>query len=273
MHRRDLTKAAYNPREIDDYKAKKLRDVLGRLGLVEPVIFNKRTGTLTGGHQRLTALDALDAHDGGTGNYLLDVSVIDKSLKQERETNIALNNPHLQGDFDLGKLLAMLGPAGDVRPEDVGYDQIILEEMFLGTEFEEAFRPPEPETIEDATSELQAMAETRRAEGKGEYEGAPVAADDEAPFGRTETGEAIRDPEKHAAVKEERERTRAKLNEINEARDTEYYAIVVLGSREEREALMPALGLTKNDKYINGRKLMHLLGVEPPPAPTGETDE
>jgi ParB-like chromosome segregation protein Spo0J len=264
LHRSQIKRAAYNPRSIDDWAAKKLRQALEKFGLVEPLIWNKRTGNLVGGHQRLTALDTLDAHDGGTGDFSLDMSVVDVTEKREKALNVVLNNPTLQGDYDLGALRALIGEGAELTPDDVFFDPIHMESLYQGTEWEAEFTVPEPDEVKDAGEELRAMAAARKAEGKEDYAGAPVEGDEDAPFGRLANGEAIRDPDKHAALKEEREHTRAKLEAINDAGDTEYYAIVVLGNREEREAFMVGIGQPKDDKYVNGRAIMSRLGIELP---------
>lgn len=264
-HRSQLKKAPYNPRVIDEWSAKKLRRALEKYGLVEPLIWNKRTGNIVGGHQRLTALDALDAHDGGTGDYLLDMSVIDVTEKREKALNVVLNNPTLQGEYDLAALRDLIGAGGELTPDDVLLDPIHVENLYAGTEWEAEFLPPEPageaESVADAGAELRAMAETRKAEGKPEYTGAPIPPDETAPFGRTSTGEAIRDPDAHAALKDERERTREKFAAMNEASDSAYYAIVVLGSRVELDAFVTGIGLKAGEKYVNGRELMSRLGI------------
>ena len=100
VHRDQLKSAPYNPRVISDGAKARLKMGLKRHGSVEPVVWNKRTGNIVGGHQRITALDSL----AGTSNYLLDVSVIDVDESREKELNVLLNNPDAQGDWDLDKL-------------------------------------------------------------------------------------------------------------------------------------------------------------------------
>ena len=51
--------ADYNPRIIDETNQKKLVKAIRENGLIEPLVWNKRTGVLVGGHQRLTAADKI----------------------------------------------------------------------------------------------------------------------------------------------------------------------------------------------------------------------
>lgn len=107
VHRSQLKNATYNPRQITAAAARNLRAGLKTHGLVNALVWNKRTGNLIGGHQRISQLDALEAESGG--NYLLDVDAVDVDEKTERALNILLNNPTVQGQFDLAKLEDLMG--------------------------------------------------------------------------------------------------------------------------------------------------------------------
>ncbi len=73
MPRARLTAASYNPRKISEQERDKLKAALERHGLVAPVIWNRQTGNLVGGHQRISIMDSLM----GTQDYSCQVSVID----------------------------------------------------------------------------------------------------------------------------------------------------------------------------------------------------
>ena len=58
----DLKAAEYNPRKDlrpGDAEYEKLKQSIQEFGYVEPVIWNKRTGTVVGGHQRLKGMKDL----------------------------------------------------------------------------------------------------------------------------------------------------------------------------------------------------------------------
>lgn len=58
----DLKAATYNPRKdlkSRDKEYEKLKRSITEFGYVEPVIWNERTGTVVGGHQRLKVLKDL----------------------------------------------------------------------------------------------------------------------------------------------------------------------------------------------------------------------
>jgi hypothetical protein len=100
INRQALKNAEYNPRVISDAEKRKLKLGLQRHGLVAPIVYNKRTGNICGGHQRVSQLDLL----AGTKNYTMQVAQIDVDLPKEKEINILLNNPQAQGAWDLPKL-------------------------------------------------------------------------------------------------------------------------------------------------------------------------
>ena len=128
VHRSELKGADYNPRTIDKYARKKLLEKIRKVGLVETLVWNKRTGNLVGGHQRIGIMDDLE----GTQDYRLTVAAVDVDDKTEREMNVFLNNGSAQGAYDLDALKAMLDT---VELEEIGFDAVELQLMFPDEEF------------------------------------------------------------------------------------------------------------------------------------------
>jgi len=94
-----LTPAPYNPRRQlrpGDAAYERLKRSLAEFDLVQPVIWNRRTGHVVSGHQRLGILAAEGAHE-------VDCVVVDLPPEREKALNVALNNPAVGGawDFDL----------------------------------------------------------------------------------------------------------------------------------------------------------------------------
>lgn len=106
LMRSEIKPAPYNPRTISDKGKSALRRGMKRLGQLTPLIWNRRTGFLVGGHQRLGVLDK--EHGWPGTDYPLQVSSVDLSDAQEREANVLLNNPEAQGDWDLERLGELL---------------------------------------------------------------------------------------------------------------------------------------------------------------------
>lgn len=125
VKRGDLKNAPYNPRSIDDKAKKRLKKVVAKMGLVEPLVWNRRSGNIVGGHQRISILDSLE----GSSDYSLEVAVVDLDEKSEMEANVALNNTESQGIFDLDKLSTMF-KEHKLDIESTGFDMAGIMQMF-----------------------------------------------------------------------------------------------------------------------------------------------
>lgn len=97
-----LSPAAYNPRtdlKPGDKEYEKLKRSILEFGYVEPVIWNRQTENVVGGHQRLKVMIDL-------GQTEIDCVVVDLDLQREKALNIALNK--IQGDWDETKLAQIM---------------------------------------------------------------------------------------------------------------------------------------------------------------------
>jgi ParB-like chromosome segregation protein Spo0J len=108
VHVRKINPAPYNPRVAlspGDPDFERLARSIDTFGYVDPLIWNRRTGNLVGGHQRFTVLR-------GRGVKAVDVSVVDLDEDKEKLLNLALNK--VKGRWDQEGLSALLGElAGD----------------------------------------------------------------------------------------------------------------------------------------------------------------
>lgn len=127
ISRKDIKNAPYNPRQIDHESAERLRSSLSEHGLVDLPIWNKRTGNLVGGHQRIKQLDALE----GNKTYEVMVNVVDIDEREEAQLNVQLNNADLMGDWDFAKL-ADMATDFDLTFEDMGFSDMSVDMMFDG---------------------------------------------------------------------------------------------------------------------------------------------
>ena len=110
-----LVPAEYNPRKISDHQAEALKRSLDRWGFVEPIVANKRTGKIVGGHQRVNAALALAVAK-------VPVHWVDIDEDSEKALNIALNK--ISGEWEdnrLAELLTELEQGGQDL-EDLGFD-------------------------------------------------------------------------------------------------------------------------------------------------------
>ena len=121
-----LRAAAYNPRKdlkAGDPEFEKLRRSIEQFGYVEPAVWNKRTGNVVGGHQRIKVLKYL-------GYTEADCVVVDLDDAQEKALNIALNK--ISGEWDAGLLTALLKDLeqGGVDLSLTGFDASETAELF-----------------------------------------------------------------------------------------------------------------------------------------------
>jgi len=149
VNRRDIQGADYNPRKISESAKKKLRKKMREWGAVQPIVVNRRTMTIVGGHQRIDAMDSILRKD----DYELTVAMIDVDEKQEAAINVFLNNPSAQGEWDTFALQDMKGIFPDLDFEiDMGFDESDVRMMF-GRQEEETKLAEEQAKAEEYTAD------------------------------------------------------------------------------------------------------------------------
>jgi len=121
-----LNPAEYNPRKDlkpGDSVYEKLKQSIQTFGYVEPVLWNKRTGNIIGGHQRYKVLVEL-------GQTEIDCVVVDMDLENEKALNIALNK--VSGDWDNDKLILLISDlqGSDFDVSLTGFDAFELDDLF-----------------------------------------------------------------------------------------------------------------------------------------------
>ena len=108
-----IRRADYNPRmelKPGDPIYEKLKNSIQTFGFCEPLIYNRTTDHLVGGHQRLTVLEDLCYTEA-------EVVIVELPLEQEKVFNIALNK--IQGDWDEHKLALILDDLAKIPEFDV----------------------------------------------------------------------------------------------------------------------------------------------------------
>ena len=123
---KDLLPADYNPRkdlQPGDPEYEKLKRSIEQFGYVEPVIWNKQTGRVVGGHQRLKVL--IDS-----GITEVDVVVVDMNTEKEKALNIALNK--ISGEWETDKLALVIADlqGADFDVSLTGFDPEELDDLF-----------------------------------------------------------------------------------------------------------------------------------------------
>lgn len=122
----DLKPAKYNPRRISEAAKRGLSASMQRFGCVDPIIWNRHTDTVVGGHQRLEILVS-------QGIEQIECVEVDLDPQEEKALNVALNSEKLQGEWDLPKLEEVFA---EIEVEE--FRELLFEELpHLRTEFQE----------------------------------------------------------------------------------------------------------------------------------------
>jgi DNA modification methylase len=148
----ELRPAEYNPRTITPEALDALSASISKFGVVEPIIWNRRTGHVVGGHQRLKVLTA-------QGVEQTDVVVVDLAPEEEKALNLALNK--ISGDWDIPKLASVLE---DLQLANVDLDLTGFGQEEIGEIFAEARRELFSGQ-EEAFDAEEAMAQAEQATG------------------------------------------------------------------------------------------------------------
>ena len=156
-----INPAPYNPRKDlkpGDPEYEKIRNSIARFGYIDPVIWNKRSGNLVGGHQRFKVL--LE-----TGAKEIDCVVVDLDATDEKAANIALNK--ISGEWDFSKLKELLVEldTGDFDISLTGFDELELKELIdyegLKGETDADAVPATPKKAVSKTGDLWVLGDHR----------------------------------------------------------------------------------------------------------------
>jgi hypothetical protein len=115
-----MNPAPYNPR-LDltpaDPEYRKLEKSILKHGHLQPLVWNRRTGNLVGGHQTLKVLKA-------AGHKKAQTAVVDLDENEEKALNLALNKTG--GRWNQAKLAELLSELKDQIEdmEETGFDEI-----------------------------------------------------------------------------------------------------------------------------------------------------
>lgn len=159
INRSQITFAPYNPRRQDPRVVAELKKNFKRVGFLGGVVWNQTTGNIVSGHKRIQAMDLIYGYDGTPGkDYQVRVERVMMDNKTEREQNIFMNSPTVQGTFDSDLLAAMIP---DIDYELAGLDQADI--TMLSVQTANDFLPSSPITdiMEDMNAVEAPLAQRR----------------------------------------------------------------------------------------------------------------
>jgi ParB-like chromosome segregation protein Spo0J len=155
-----LNPAPYNPRKIlrrGDKGYEKLKNSLQEFGEVLPIVYNKTTGNIVGGHQRYYIY--LEE-----GIKKAQVSIVEIPLEKEKALNITLNNDKVGSEWDYDKLAALVNELDTPELSLTGFEDEDLDSLFsslqdlndmsLDSDLENELNKPIPESEEQEIQQL-----------------------------------------------------------------------------------------------------------------------
>jgi hypothetical protein len=253
--------------------------------LLAAVTVNRRTGHLLAGHQRLAALDALEQG----GDYELDVAMTDMDLAVEQSQNVFMNNPAVQGGWDLDALGSLMR-APDFDIEASGFDPMDVQVMFDDRELAPMFNTPGNAAVMDDIERIGAVAHADAAP----LERAPAADDDaldddagepatddantqddddhddlyddadSKDDGPAENDASARDPATVAAAEKAKwtaikQRQKARIAQHIREDDTEFYTVIGFSDPAQRAVFCQLMRLEPNATHVQGARVFAKL--------------
>lgn len=245
IERSKIKLANYNPRKISEDAKKLLKENLKRVGALGGIVWNKTTGNLVSGHQKVSIMDEANKYNDGGNDYLLKVEVVSLSEKQEKEQNLFMNNRSAQGEYDTDMLKDIVS---DIDYKLAGFNdfeiELIMPEVVELTEVENQkwdVRNSDEKTKKIRDNELSKKEDNRIDRTINFYED-------------TDENKAKR----NAEIAKVKARINNQNDEFNDGGMLSYVVLSFLNPKN-KQSFMIRFGLNKNDKYIKGEDFSQII--------------
>lgn len=230
IHRSQIKNAPYNPRDIKKENFDRLKRNIKNRGLIETLVWNRTTGNLVSGHQRIKILDTLEKKQ----DYNITVAVVELDEKTEKEQNIFLNNGTAQGHY-VADMLRDLVPEIDYK--EAGITEVDLNIIGVQIDLMNQNEVDDVDNfIQEFEDEKKASIEKHKAEIKEKKD---ISPDDPNKDNTKDATKYIKDWQKS-------ERT-------EEGADT--YFTVTFSTQEAKHRFMERIGEFKESLYLKGELL------------------
>lgn len=277
INRDEINNAPYNPRKISASAKRKLKKAIEdpKLGLLNTPVWNKRTGNLVGGHKRIEQLDSLE----GNNEYKITVAMVDMDEQMEKVANIALNNPQMQGEYDIVQLEELMA---DIHESDINFErtgfgpddvQMMFSDEFVATIFggeqEEQFSDQDADIdmlnqmFEEGADERKAEREERKLKQQIEEEAeAELQAEIDA-VEESESGgltEEQKEELKIQKLKELRQKYKDQANSGDNSADK--VLTLAFGGPHQVDAFLRHFEFPMDAKVVDGYMVLEKIGIE-----------
>lgn len=157
--------APFNPRVLSKAARERLEASLREFGMAGTIVFNSRTQTVLGGHQRLSLLQE-------AGVQRVAVTTVDVPAEKEAALCIQLNREDSMGTWDREKLDSLLAELSSATPdllESLRLDELpeykssdldrLLDRIRTEPEYQPSTTVPDPEVLAEAlASRIRSMS-------------------------------------------------------------------------------------------------------------------
>lgn len=215
INRQQIKNAPYNPRKISDENYKKLKRNVRQIGLVETLVWNKSTGNLVSGHQRLRIMDELEKRP----DYDLTVAMVEMDEKTEKEQNIFLNNSSAQGEWDRDLMMEIIP---EIELGNTGFSEVDL--SMIGVEFD--LENHQDENVENVINQFEKI--------------------------KTESKAAKEEERKQNPEKKDWKEVKKDIKKQHEGDEKEDYVVITFSNSKNKAAFMERFGFHVDDRYIKG---------------------
>lgn len=158
-----LRAAKYNPRKDlkpNDKEYEKIKRSINEFGYIDPVIWNKQTGNVVGGHQRLKILIEQGASE-------VECVVVDFDEVKEKLANIALNK--ISGDWEFSALADLILDLDTINADlsVTGFDEAEIQDIMgwtpdgIKTPEQDDFIPEPPKEAITKTGDIWLLGKHR----------------------------------------------------------------------------------------------------------------
>lgn len=253
--------ANYNPRKITEKARKQLKANLKKIGLLGGIVFNKTTGNLISGHQRLSICDEANRYNPDTHehDYPIRVEMVELDEKTEKEQNLFMNNKQVQGEFDDDMLREVLK---GIDYENAGLEEFDMQMLGLGDNtIEEVIYQPWNRAEQTGENLAEGEEQTEQQKYLARVDEITSQMPERRDIDRS-TPFAFDSPENQIARHNEMDKIKDRINNTaSRFKDhgTTSYVVVSFNELASKEAFMTLLNLDPFDKYIKGEKLAHFI--------------
>ena len=228
IHRSEIKNASYNPRKINDKQRSGLKRNLKKMGLMYPLVWNKLTGNIVSGHQRIDICDEIN----GSDDYTLTMAVVNLTPKEEMQQNIFLNSTTYQGEFDFIKLKDTI-LENELDFKDCGLDEYDMSVI----------------NIDPKSLKIFGQVE----EPEQEHETEPDDYEDE------DEPEQLTPEEKKEAIKQLKKDIQKSYGDSEQVKNVDAYVILSFSNQENKEAFCRRFDIPIGETIYKGEIFSNMV--------------